>query len=198
MCWPEQDICSAGAYGELTVILSTELRGINHQNRLSIMKGRPITDRRSGDLGLGPRVTHGQARYETSNQDSQTQANARASSDIPAGQFYGPAAKEDAISNGNPSPLPMNERNSRERERDSPLDIPIRERLRPNGEVGGKKTNGTARACTKCGQYLTGQYVRALEGTFHLECFICHVSYGNHFADISEKAKAGFRIVEML
>lgn len=40
-----------------------------------------------------------------------------------------------------------------------------RERSRPN-----------RRTCKKCGEPLTGQFVRALNGTFHLECFKCHVS----------------------
>lgn len=32
------------------------------------------------------------------------------------------------------------------------------------------------RICGKCGKPLTGQFVRALSDTFHLECFTCHVS----------------------
>lgn len=40
-----------------------------------------------------------------------------------------------------------------------------RERSRPNRRI-----------CKKCGEPLTGQFVRALNGTFHLECFKCHVS----------------------
>lgn len=29
--------------------------------------------------------------------------------------------------------------------------------------------------CGKCGEGLTGQFVRALGDTYHLECFTCHV-----------------------
>lgn len=45
---------------------------------------------------------------------------------------------------------------------------PSRDRSRPNG----KQSN---RICAKCGGHLTGQFVRALGGTYHLECFTCHV-----------------------
>jgi hypothetical protein len=48
---------------------------------------------------------------------------------------------------------------------------------RPRG--AGRRPSGTVkeqRMCGKCGTHLTGQFVRALGGTFHLECFTCHVS----------------------
>lgn len=51
---------------------------------------------------------------------------------------------------------------------------------RPRG--GSRKPSGAVkeqRMCGKCGTHLTGQFVRALGGTYHLECFTCHVS--NHF-----------------
>ncbi|CAD0091714.1 unnamed protein product [Aureobasidium vineae] len=54
---------------------------------------------------------------------------------------------------------------------DRPTDAqasPSRDRSRPNG----KQSN---RICAKCGGHLTGQFVRALGGTYHLECFTCHV-----------------------
>ncbi|KFX97555.1 hypothetical protein V495_04306 [Pseudogymnoascus sp. VKM F-4514 (FW-929)] len=39
---------------------------------------------------------------------------------------------------------------------------------------GGKRTgSGQLRLCKKCGEPLTGQFVRALGGTFHLDCFKC-------------------------
>ncbi|THX96957.1 GTPase-activating protein-like protein of the rho/rac family [Aureobasidium pullulans] len=53
---------------------------------------------------------------------------------------------------------------------DRPADTqvsPSRDRSRPNG----KQSN---RMCAKCGGHLTGQFVRALGGTYHLECFTCH------------------------
>jgi len=47
-----------------------------------------------------------------------------------------------------------------------------RSRSRTNGSTG-KSSNGTVRTCRKCGDALTGQFVRALGGTFHLDCFKC-------------------------
>jgi RhoGAP domain/LIM domain len=38
---------------------------------------------------------------------------------------------------------------------------------------GGKSSTGNVRICKKCGEALTGQFVRALGGTYHLDCFKC-------------------------
>ena len=55
-------------------------------------------------------------------------------------------------------------------------------------ERGSAKTDGqslrersrgrasTTRVCGKCGGHLSGQFVRALGDTYHLECFTCNVS----------------------
>lgn len=40
----------------------------------------------------------------------------------------------------------------------------------------GRTASGQLRICKKCGEPLTGQFVRALGGTFHLDCFRCRVS----------------------
>jgi hypothetical protein len=48
---------------------------------------------------------------------------------------------------------------------------------RPRG--AGRKPSERSkeqRLCGKCGTHLTGQFVRALGDTYHLECFTCHVS----------------------
>lgn len=47
-----------------------------------------------------------------------------------------------------------------------------RSRTRRNG-------SGQLRICKKCGEHLTGQFVRALGGTFHLDCFRCRVCEDN-------------------
>lgn len=51
-----------------------------------------------------------------------------------------------------------------------------RDRSRPNGGAGAKSPGNSPRTCKKCGETLLGQFVRALGGTFHLECFQCNVS----------------------
>ncbi|KAK8082960.1 Rho-type GTPase-activating protein 1 [Apiospora saccharicola] len=45
------------------------------------------------------------------------------------------------------------------------------ERNRSRGR--DRKASGQMRICHKCGEPLTGQFVRALDGTFHLDCFKC-------------------------
>ncbi|KAJ9142073.1 Rho-type GTPase-activating protein 1 [Pleurostoma richardsiae] len=45
-----------------------------------------------------------------------------------------------------------------------------RNRSRPRN---GRTASGQLRICKKCGEPLTGQFVRALDGTFHLDCFKC-------------------------
>lgn len=42
---------------------------------------------------------------------------------------------------------------------------------------GGRSASGQQRVCKKCGEPLTGQFVRALDGTFHLDCFKCRVRH---------------------
>ena len=51
-------------------------------------------------------------------------------------------------------------------------DLTIKDKSRNNSTSGGK----SQRICQKCGIPLTGQFVRALGGTFHLDCFNCRVS----------------------
>ena len=63
---------------------------------------------------------------------------------------------------------------SSDRDLDRTKDLAVREKPRTNGNTGGKPT--TSRTCKKCGEPLTGQFVRALGGTFHLDCFKCQVS----------------------
>jgi len=40
---------------------------------------------------------------------------------------------------------------------------------------GSRRPSERSRICGKCGGQLTGQFVRALGDTYHLECFTCHV-----------------------
>ena len=101
--------------------------------------------------------------------------------------------------NGNPNLPSPNQRRKNSRPTDSgggtPMDLDIpsdhdirrarndnsprspagRERSRTHG---GRRGSSTTRICGKCQGQLTGQFVRALENTYHLECFTCHVSSG--------------------
>ena len=51
-----------------------------------------------------------------------------------------------------------------------------RDRSRPNGRPQTKSPGSSQRVCKKCAEPLTGQFVRALGATYHLECFKCEVS----------------------
>lgn len=42
-------------------------------------------------------------------------------------------------------------------------------------QAGSRRPSGQQRTCGKCQRHLTGQFVRALGDTYHLECFTCHV-----------------------
>ncbi|KAJ5273667.1 hypothetical protein N7478_008792 [Penicillium angulare] len=76
---------------------------------------------------------------------------------------------------GNHSPLSQDDRSSRGLEPEQPTyrdRSNARDRSRPNGR-SHNKSPGSSRLCQKCNEPLTGQFVRALGGTFHLECFKC-------------------------
>lgn len=83
-------------------------------------------------------------------------------------RFTGPAAVEGSDSAHS---SPGSGRGGRDR--DYGRNEPIADRTRGNG---GKSSSGTLRLCRKCDEPLTGQFVRALGGTFHLDCFKCRVS----------------------
>lgn len=79
---------------------------------------------------------------------------------------------------GNHSPLSQDDRLGRglEPEQQGYRDRSnARDRSRTNGR-SHNKSPGSSRICQKCNEPLTGQFVRALGGTFHLECFKCEVS----------------------
>src|SRR6187402_3467127 len=61
----------------------------------------------------------------------------------------------------------------RDREGEPPKTSGERNRSRTRN---GRTASGQLRLCKKCGEPLPGQFVRALGGTFHLDCFRCRVS----------------------
>lgn len=88
----------------------------------------------------------------------------------------------------------MTQRTSQDRQR------PSQDRSRPSQDVmaeggskarsksGGRRPSGQQKVCGKCGEHLTGQFVRALGDTYHLECFTCHVGHVLFVRDIHGKA----------
>lgn len=75
--------------------------------------------------------------------------------------------------NGHPQDIPSSNEHSQlgPKRKDSHPGHRDRSRTRTN-----RKGSGQIRICKKCGEPLTGQFVRALDGTFHLDCFKCAVS----------------------
>ena len=70
---------------------------------------------------------------------------------------------------------PSGSASGRERDRDGDPGKTSGERNRSRTR-NGRTASGQLRLCKKCGEPLTGQFVRALGGTFHLDCFRCRVS----------------------
>ena len=121
--------------------------------------GLPPVEDPSGDSRAygGPQSTGGDARYQADREvDSMTQ-----------GQH------QRFMSDGKGTASPGIHSNGKDRELDTPKVSGERDRARTHGN---RKGSGQMRACEKCGEPLTGQFVRALGGTFHLDCFKCRVS----------------------
>jgi hypothetical protein len=54
-------------------------------------------------------------------------------------------------------------------------DRQVANRTHPPRQRSTRSASVQVRICEKCGLQLTGQFVRALEGTYHLDCFKCRV-----------------------
>ena len=139
-------------------------------------EGRPSIDRRAGDNTYASRAGYRQQQgSDESPYQQQTGRSNGYNQEDPSRQRLmapPPGANESRSPNGN---SPTDGRNGRSR--DISQDMPVRERSRNNGTPGGgKPSHSGPRICKKCGEGLTGQFVRALGGTFHLDCFRCRVS----------------------
>ena len=137
-------------------------------------EGRPSTDRRVGDGAYSTGGVSRQQHYEPVNQ--QLGANGYLASDFPQQRHMGPVAGDDQNTNGNLPPSPVDGREGRNRKSDTTFTLPVRERSRTNGHSDTQSSTGALRICRKCGEPLLGQFVRALDGMFHLHCFKCRVS----------------------
>jgi hypothetical protein len=70
------------------------------------------------------------------------------------------------------SASPVGSASGRDREGDYHKTSGERNRSRTRSS---RTASGQVRICKKCGEPLTGQFVRALGGTYHLDCFRCRV-----------------------
>jgi hypothetical protein len=77
---------------------------------------------------------------------------------------------------------PSGSASGRERDKDGDSQKNSGERKRSRTR-NGRTASGQLRMCKKCGEPLTGQFVRALDGTFHLDCFRCRVRELQFFVD---------------
>lgn len=121
--------------------------------------GPPPVEDPSGDSRAygGPQSMGGDSRYQADREvDSTTQ-----------GQH------QRFMSDGRGTSSPGVNSSGKDRELDTPKVSGERDRARTHGNRRG---SGQMRVCKKCGEPLTGQFVRALGGTFHLDCFKCKVS----------------------
>ncbi|MCJ1470246.1 hypothetical protein MMC07_008891 [Pseudocyphellaria aurata] len=136
-------------------------------------EGRPSIERprHVQDGGYRARSSQRQKTSDLVSRYPSQSTNGLESVEVPKQQLGGGVAAGDDMSNGTSPVSPANGRNGRETEVSQ--DIPVRGRSRTEGSVGGNASGGTSRLCTKCGEPLTAQYVRALNGTFHLQCFMC-------------------------
>ena len=151
-------------------------------------EGRPSIDRRPGD---GPYSNRGGYRQQQGLDDSQYQqqngrTNGYGQEDPSRQRLMGPPPGpiDTRSPNGSLPHSPADGRNGRSR--DQTQELPVRERSRNDGSTGGgKASHGAPRICKKCGEALTGQFVRALGGTFHLDCFRCRVSPSSLFLEVN-------------
>ena len=131
-----------------------------------------------GDGAYGAPVGHPRPSYDSNFQSRyQGYSNGYPTTDTQNQRRLGADLRDDRNQNGYSPPSPIDGRNGRPK--DMNQNLPVRERSRTNGPANAppgvnKSANGT-RICKKCGESLTGQFVRALGGTYHLECFLCQV-----------------------
>ncbi len=137
-------------------------------------EGRPSTDRRIGDGAYGNRGLPRQQHYESVN--PQTEANGYMALDLSQQRVAGPSGEDTQDFNGTLPLSPVDGWEGRDRQRDNTFTLSVRERSQTNGHSESQASTATTRVCQKCGELLTGQFVRALDGTFHLQCFKCRVS----------------------
>lgn len=142
------------------------------------VEDRSPADRTPGAGGYSARAGHQQIQSQPASQSHNQAYSGGANGFGPVNverqrSIAGRGAATDRAPNGNMLSPSGDGRDGRNR--DASHQMPIRERSRTNGASGGRHGNSAPRICKKCDQTLTGQFVRALGGTYHLECFLCRV-----------------------
>ena len=136
-------------------------------------EGRQSTDRRPGDEGYNSRANIQFQTTDPGAERSPDGSNGHDIADRSRQRFAGEGVRNGSATNGSSSGSVGDGRNGRENTQN--LAYRERSRTRTNGGTITKTPSGTLRVCRKCDESLTGQFVRALGGTFHLECFKCQV-----------------------
>ena len=141
---------------------------------------RPSTDRRPVEGGFGHQGNNQYRALDPNSQYAPRGADGYEVMNAPRQRFTGPAVEEENSTNGSLPPSPVDGRSGRSVENTQNLPIRERSRSRNNGGAGTKGSIASRRVCKKCGESLTGQFVRALGGTYHLDCFRCRVGHFPH------------------
>ena len=141
-------------------------------------EGRPSMDKRPSEGAYNGRGGYRQQQGFDDNQyhhqDGRTNGYGQEDSSRQRFMAPMPGPSDKRSPNGSLPHPPIDDRNGRNR--GTTNELPVRERSRNNGTPGaGKPSHNSPRVCKKCNENLTGQFVRALGGTFHLDCFRCRV-----------------------
>ncbi|KAI9847146.1 MAG: hypothetical protein M1837_003008 [Sclerophora amabilis] len=143
-------------------------------------EGRPSADGRgAGGAGLVPREERQHSRHQPSNSFDftlQTQ-HPRSETSRNMGGRGGPNQHQNGPSHGAPPKRDMSSNSPRDhqsgRDKEDGVVVGHRDRSRTNGNSSSRSGNAIAKLCKKCQEPMVGQFVRALGGTFHIECFKC-------------------------
>lgn len=147
-------------------------------------EGRPSTERPQHlqDSNYGSRALQRQRASDPNGRYSSHTTNGLESVDGPKQQLVGATEAHSDMSNGTSPLSPSDGQNGRNGpETEVSQENLARGRSRTDGNTAGSTSGGTPRMCTVCGEPLIGKYVRALKGTFHLECFMCRVGLINAY-----------------
>jgi hypothetical protein len=90
-------------------------------------------------------------------------------------QFQDPTPRRSSDRDGPPQSYQSNQVTDRYTLQDNTSSSNLKSGADSIKQDGNRRPSGV-KLCAKCNQPLSGQFVRALENTYHLECFTCHVS----------------------